>query len=75
LQEPKRALYGGGLIVNPDFDDNTKGWSVFGNGTIDVRTSNDGNKFIVASNRTNTLDSFSQKVQLKEGMIYSVSGN
>ncbi|PNX75545.1 endo-1,4-beta-xylanase A-like protein, partial [Trifolium pratense] len=74
LKEPRRAQYGGGIIVNPDFDHNTKGWSVYGNGTIKVRTSNDGNNFIVASNRTQSLDSFSQKVQLKKGMMYTVSG-
>jgi len=75
VTEPKRAQYGGGIIVNPGFDHNIKGWRVFGNGTIEERISNDGNRFIVASNRTQTLDGFSQKVQLKKGMIYMFSGN
>ncbi|WJX14885.1 endo-1,4-beta-xylanase [Trifolium repens] len=73
VKEPKRAQYGGGIIVNPEFDHKIKGWTVFGNGTIEERKSNDGNTFIVASNRTQSLDSFSQKVQLKKGIIYTFS--
>jgi hypothetical protein len=75
VKEPKRAQYGGGIIVNPEYDHKIKGWTVFGNGTIEERKSNDGNTFIVASNRTQSLDSFSQKVQLKKGIIYTFSGN
>lgn len=75
MAEPNRAQYGGGIIVNPGFDHNIKGWTVFGNGTIEERISNEGNRFIVARNRTQTLDGFSQKVQLKKGMIYMFSGN
>ncbi|GAU36924.1 hypothetical protein TSUD_331970 [Trifolium subterraneum] len=73
VAEPRRAQYGGGIIVNPGFDDNINGWKVFGNGKIEERMSNDGNKFIVAGNRTQQLDSFSQKVQLNKGMIYIFS--
>ncbi|AES62756.2 glycosyl hydrolase family 10 protein [Medicago truncatula] len=73
VTEPKRAQYGGGITVNPGFDHNINGWKVFGNGTIEERVSNNGNRFIVASNRTQPLDSFSQKVQLKKGMIYTFS--
>ncbi|GAU14980.1 hypothetical protein TSUD_47750 [Trifolium subterraneum] len=73
VKEPKRAQYGGGIVVNSGFDHNIKGWTVFGNGTIEKGTSNDGNTFIVASNRTQPLDSFSQKVQLKQGIIYTFS--
>jgi len=69
------AQYRGGIIVNPGFDHNINGWKVFGNGTIEERVSNNGNRFIVASKRTQPLDSFSQKVQLKKGMIYTFSGN
>ncbi|CAJ2630413.1 unnamed protein product [Trifolium pratense] len=73
VAEPQRAQYGGGIIVNPGFEHSIKGWSVFGNGTIEERISNGGNRFVVASNRTQALDSFSQKVQLKKGMIYIFS--
>ncbi|KAK2458474.1 endo-1,4-beta-xylanase [Trifolium repens] len=73
VAEPQRAQYGGGIIVNPGFEHSIKGWTVFGNGTIEERISNDGNRFIVAGNRTQPLDGFSQKVQLKKGMIYTFS--
>ncbi|PNY06376.1 endo-1,4-beta-xylanase A-like protein [Trifolium pratense] len=73
VAEPQRAQYGGGIIVNPGFEHSIKGWTVFGNGTIEERISNGGNRFVVASNRTQALDSFSQKVQLKKGMIYIFS--
>ncbi|XP_004496874.2 endo-1,4-beta-xylanase 5-like [Cicer arietinum] len=74
MREPQRAQYGGGIIVNPGFDHNIESWTVFGNGTIEERISNDGNRFIVARNRTQSLDSFSQKIQLKKGLIYVFSG-
>ncbi|CAK8573835.1 unnamed protein product [Lathyrus sativus] len=73
VKEPYRAQYGGGIIVNPGFDHNIKGWTVVGNGTIEERISNDGNRFIVARNRTQALDGFSQKVHLKKGLIYIFS--
>ncbi|KAK7269930.1 hypothetical protein RIF29_22743 [Crotalaria pallida] len=73
MGEPQRAQYGGGIIVNPGFDHNIEGWTVFGKGAIEERVSNEGNRFIVAHNRTHPLDSFSQKIQLKEGMLYSFS--
>jgi len=75
MKEPQRAQYGGGIIVNSGFDHNIEGWTVFGNGTIEERISNDGNRFIVASKRTQSLDSFSQTVQLEKGLIYTFSGN
>ncbi|XP_039685922.1 endo-1,4-beta-xylanase 5-like isoform X2 [Medicago truncatula] len=73
VPEPQRAQYGGGIIVNPGFDHNIKDWTVFEHGTIKERTSNDGNTFIVVSNRTQPLDSLSQKVQLEKEMIYIFS--
>ncbi|KRH35662.1 hypothetical protein GLYMA_10G256900v4 [Glycine max] len=62
LAEPERAQYGGGIIVNPGFDHNIEGWTVFGKGAIKEPMSKEGNRFIVANNRTQPLDSFSQKV-------------
>ncbi|KAI4298569.1 hypothetical protein L6164_032114 [Bauhinia variegata] len=73
LVEPQRALYGGGIIVNPEFDHSIEGWTVFGKAAIEQRISKEGNRFIVARNRTQPLDSFSQKVQLDKGIIYSFS--
>ncbi|KAG2401360.1 uncharacterized protein HKW66_Vig0196040 [Vigna angularis] len=73
LVEPERAQYGGGIIVNPEFDHNIDSWKVFGKGSIKEQISNEGNRFIVAHNRTQPLDSFSQKVQLQKGMLYTFS--
>ncbi|XP_027937857.1 endo-1,4-beta-xylanase 5-like [Vigna unguiculata] len=73
LVEPERAQYGGGIIVNPGFDDNIDSWRVFGKGSIKEQISNEGNRFIVAHNRTQPLDSFSQMVQLQKGMLYTFS--
>lgn len=75
LAEPWRPHYGGGLIVNPEFDDGIEGWTVFGQGAIREGTSHNGNKYIIAHSRTQSLDSFSQKVQLEKGKFYSFSGN
>jgi len=48
---------------------------VFGKGSIKEQISNEGNRFIVAHNRTQPLDSFSQMVQLQKGMLYTFSGS
>ncbi|XP_041010625.1 endo-1,4-beta-xylanase 5-like [Juglans microcarpa x Juglans regia] len=75
LGEPQRAQYGGGIIVNPDFNHSLEaGWSTaIGQGNIEERISEAGNRFIVVHNRTNQLDSLFQKVQLEEGNLYSFS--
>ncbi|KAJ1397290.1 Galactose-binding-like domain superfamily [Sesbania bispinosa] len=77
MVEPQRAQYGGGIIVNPGFDHSIEGWTVFGKGAIEERLSDEGNRFIVARNRTQPLDSFSQK--LSEGsdtvsVIFKING-
>ena len=74
LREPSGASYGGGIIVNPGFDQNIKGWEAFGQAKVEERRSKDGNRFIVARGRARTSDSFSQKVQVEQGKIYSFSG-
>lgn len=74
LAEPRRAHYGGGLIVNPEFNRGLEGWTAFGQGAVREATSKEGNNYIVAYCRTNPLDSFSQKVQLEKGKLYSLSG-
>ncbi|XVE49336.1 hypothetical protein DITRI_Ditri01bG0074800 [Diplodiscus trichospermus] len=73
LAAPKRAQYGGGIIVNPEFNEGTKGWTGTGEGTIREGVSEDGNRFIVVQNRTDPLDSFSQTVQLEKGNFYTFS--
>ncbi|KAF4382329.1 hypothetical protein G4B88_011281 [Cannabis sativa] len=74
LKEPQKALYGGGVIVNPEFNhNNSQGWVMFGKGKIEQRLSKEGNKFIVAHNPTHPLHSFSHQVQVENGKIYSFS--
>ncbi|KAL5855316.1 hypothetical protein ACOSQ4_005118 [Xanthoceras sorbifolium] len=73
LAEPRSAHYRGGLIINPEFNSGIEGWSVFGQGAIKERTSKGGNRFIVAHSRRKPLDSFSQKIQLEKGKLYSFS--
>ncbi|XP_062106871.1 endo-1,4-beta-xylanase 5-like [Humulus lupulus] len=73
VKEPQGALYGGGVIVNPEFKHNSQGWMVFGNGKIEERLSKEGNKFIVAHSRTHPYDSLSQQVQVENGKIYTFS--
>jgi len=75
LVEPQRAQYGGGMIVNPEFNHSLEGWTVFGQGEIEERISKAGNSFIVVHSRTHPLDSLSQKVLLEKGKLYSFSGN
>ncbi|KAM5549653.1 endo-1,4-beta-xylanase 5-like [Rosa sericea] len=62
LKEPLEALYGGGIIVNP-VNHNIEGWKAFGQGKIKERISK------TASN------SFSQKVQVEQGKIYTFSAS
>jgi len=71
LEEPWNAQYDGGLIQNPEFNDGIQGWTTFGQGKIEQRTTQDGNKFIVAFNRTQPSDSLSQKIQLEKGKLYA----
>ncbi|KAJ6905758.1 hypothetical protein NC652_023499 [Populus alba x Populus x berolinensis] len=73
LVEPKTAQDGGGIIANPDFTHGMEGWAVHGQGAMKEEMSRNGNRFIVAYNRTQSLDSISQKVQLGGGLIYSFS--
>ena len=75
LAEPRRAHYGGGIIANPEFDHSIENWTVFGKASVEERVSKEGNRFIVALNRTHPLDSFSQQVQLHKESLYSFSGN
>ncbi|KAJ8763521.1 hypothetical protein K2173_002404 [Erythroxylum novogranatense] len=73
LTEPQRAQYRGGTIKNPDFDHGIDGWTVFGHGSIIEGTSKDGNKYIIAKDRTQPLDGLSQMVQFEQRQIYSFS--
>ncbi|XP_055959932.1 endo-1,4-beta-xylanase 5-like isoform X2 [Mercurialis annua] len=72
LIEPKKAQYGGGIIANPEFNYSMEGWNVFGKGEIKQGISENGNKYIIAHKRTQSLDSVSQKVQF-QGQLYTFS--
>lgn len=68
-------MYGGGIIINPEFSHGTAGWAVFGKGAIEERLSRTKNSFMVAYNRKRPMDSFSQKVRLEKGKFYTFSGD
>ncbi|KAL3730264.1 hypothetical protein ACJRO7_027291 [Eucalyptus globulus] len=73
LAEPGSLMYGGGVILNPEFIHGTSGWTVLGEGATEVRISHTNNRFMVARDRKRPTDSFSQKVQLEKGMFYAFS--
>ncbi|KAH6813449.1 Glycosyl hydrolase family 10 protein [Perilla frutescens var. frutescens] len=50
------------------------GWTSFGDSKIEHAESNDGNKYIVASNRNLSFHSFSQKFNLDKDKLYTFSG-
>jgi hypothetical protein len=74
LVETRKAQYGGGIIVNPDFNYSLVGWTVYRQGEVEERVSKAGNRFIVLHSRTHLLHSLSQKVELEKGKLYTFSG-
>ncbi|KAL8161011.1 hypothetical protein V2J09_012500 [Rumex salicifolius] len=74
LEEPWSVQYRGGILENPGFDNETQGWTSFGNGNIKINATKRGNKFIAAFKRQSPIDSFSQRVVLEDGKIYAFSG-
>ena len=75
LEEAWKIPYGGGIIQNPEFEHGSEGWTVFGHGNIEERTTKSGNRFITIVNRTQPYDSLAQRVQLQKGKLYAFSGN
>ncbi|KAI3840340.1 hypothetical protein MKX03_019492, partial [Papaver bracteatum] len=75
LEEPLKPQYNGGIIVNPEFTYGLTGWSSFGGngGKIMHKMSKDGNSFIVAYNRYQPYDTFSQKIYLHKKKLYAFS--
>ncbi|KAH9317785.1 hypothetical protein KI387_019554, partial [Taxus chinensis] len=72
---PAAPLYSGGILVNPGFEDGTQGWTEsIGNASLHIESENNGNKFIVASNRQMGYHSPSQKLEnLSQDMKYTLS--
>ncbi|XP_059650101.1 endo-1,4-beta-xylanase 4-like [Cornus florida] len=73
LVNPLEPQYGGGLVANPTFENGLEGWVGFEGANIEVRRGSMGNKFIVAYNRSQPYDSFSQWLYLEEGLLYTFS--
>ncbi|KAL1207443.1 Endo-1,4-beta-xylanase 5 [Cardamine amara subsp. amara] len=72
LENPYKPQYNGGIIVNPDLQNGSQGWSQFGNAKVDFREFG-GNKFVVTQQRNQSYDSVSQKVYLEKGILYTFS--
>ncbi|KAL2479576.1 Glycosyl hydrolase family 10 protein [Abeliophyllum distichum] len=73
LAKPEEAHYGGGIVVNPELNQRLKGWTTLGNAKVEIQESEDGNRYIVASNRNGTLDGFTQKFNLEKDKLYMFS--
>ncbi|CAI9769166.1 unnamed protein product [Fraxinus pennsylvanica] len=65
--------YSGGMVLNPELEHGLKGWTPFGDAKLEQQESEDGNKYIVASDRSGHRDSFSQKFHLEEEKLYVLS--
>ena len=77
LAKPWRVHHGGGIIVNPEFNNGIEGWKMFGGGEIkqgSLKQDDDINTFIVAHKRAHPRDSLYQLVHLRHGKHYSFSG-
>eukprot|EP01018_Ginkgo_biloba_P014946 Gb_02219 [translate_table: standard] len=72
VAQPPDSLYGGGVLVNPELADGLNGWSPYGGGKLELRSS-DGNNFVVATGRKNSYDSASQKLNLTQGFMYTLA--
>ncbi|KAJ4796310.1 hypothetical protein LUZ62_047556 [Rhynchospora pubera] len=71
LAQPLKPQYGGGMIVNPQFDKDLDGWVSFGK---DIhRVSKSGNKYAVALDKSTPHHSISQKVKLEKDKMYTFS--
>ncbi|KAK2974471.1 hypothetical protein RJ640_018636 [Escallonia rubra] len=74
LEEPHRPQYGGGIVTNAELNQGLKGWEPFGQSKVEARRSKSGNAYIVARQRRQRHDSFSQKIYLEKDLLYTFSG-
>ncbi|KAL5561382.1 hypothetical protein UlMin_031129 [Ulmus minor] len=72
LESPHKPQYGGGIIVNPEFNEGLKGWSSFGEAKIQ-HIESQGNNFIAAHTRSHHHASISQKLYLDKNKLYTFS--
>lgn len=76
MAEPLKPQYGGGIILNADFNRGIHGWSTFGYGNIEERTSRTGNKYLAFTGSGGIpYQSVSQKVLLQKEKLYTFSGD
>ncbi|KAL3634685.1 hypothetical protein CASFOL_021739 [Castilleja foliolosa] len=73
LTKPLRPQYDGGIVVNPELNEGLTGWTTLGDAKIKHAKSNDGNNYIVASNRNQSFHSFTQTFDLETGKLYTFS--
>ncbi|CAI9113564.1 OLC1v1014189C1 [Oldenlandia corymbosa var. corymbosa] len=75
LTSPLKPQYGGGIVVNPEFnEEGLKGWSNFGEAKLTKRVDpKDANNFVVAYARNKSYDSLKQTLTLHEGNFYVIS--
>jgi len=73
LAHPLKPLYNGGIIQNPELNNELQGWTAFGDAKIEHRESL-GNKYAVAHSRNQARDSVSQKIYLQKDKHYTLSG-
>ncbi|KAE8663758.1 putative Glycosyl hydrolase family 10 protein [Hibiscus syriacus] len=73
LAQPHKAQYGGGIIKNPEFNEGLVGWSTFGNALIRHQNQLNGNAFVVARDRRQSLDGVSHMLYLENSKLYIFS--
>lgn len=74
VAKPDSPLYEGGIIENPEFNEELKGWTAAGNAKVAIAKSPDGNNYAVASNIITELsDGISQTFNADREMLYTIS--
>ncbi|CAA2967305.1 endo-1,4-beta-xylanase-like [Olea europaea subsp. europaea] len=65
--------YSGGMVLNPELEHGLNGWTPFGDTKLEHEEAEDGNKYIVTSDRSGHQGSFLQKFHLEEEKLYVLS--
>lgn len=74
MVEPLDPQYGGGMVNDPTFNSDLDDWKVYGNASITKRKSTTNNYYLVAYNRSQATDGFSQSFDLQKDLLYTFSG-